>query len=139
MNLKENTGEILRYLIVGGLTTVVSLGSYYLAITLALDPRNAWQLQAANIISWICAVAFAYFTNRKYVFRSRDPHMVREAEAFVSARLGSLGLDMGLMFLMVTLLRMDAVLAKIIVQFAVTVANYVLSKFWVFHGGREMA
>ena len=64
-------GEIFRYLIVGGLTTVVSLGVYYGCVLTVLDPKKPLQLQAANIISWIAAVTFAFFANRIFVFRSR--------------------------------------------------------------------
>lgn len=56
--------EIFNYIIVGGLTTVVSLAAYYISVLTFLDPNVGWQLQAANIFSWVCAVAFAYVTNR---------------------------------------------------------------------------
>ena len=62
--LYQKYKEIIRYLIVGVLTTVVSLASYYLCVYTILDPDSPLQLQAANVISWIAAVTFAYFTNR---------------------------------------------------------------------------
>ena len=65
--------EIINYLIVGGLTTVVSLVTYYACVLTFLDPNNPLQLQIANVISWIFAVAFAYVTNRKYVFLPMSP------------------------------------------------------------------
>lgn len=60
------------YLIFGVLTTVVSLAVYYLLIFTVLNPENAIQLQIANILSWVAGVAFAYITNRKYVFESNE-------------------------------------------------------------------
>ena len=57
--------EQINYLIAGGLTTIVSLAAYWVCVNTFLDPANPLQLQAANIISWICAVTFAYFTNRR--------------------------------------------------------------------------
>ena len=63
----NKNSEIIRYVIVGGLTTLVSLLSYYICIWLFLNPDNGVQLQVANIISWILSVTFAYFANRKYV------------------------------------------------------------------------
>ena len=125
--------EIISYLIVGGLTTVVSLVTYYACVLTALDPNHPVQLQCANILSWIAAVAFAYVTNRRFVFRSRNKHMLREAGAFVASRVGTLVMDMALMFIMVTLGGLNDKLAKLVVQVVVTVANYVLSKFFVFH------
>ena len=58
--------EIINYLVVGGLTTVVSLGTYYICVLTVLDPQKGWQMQTANVISWIAAVTFAFFANRKY-------------------------------------------------------------------------
>ena len=125
--------EIISYLIVGGLTTVVSLVTYYACVLTALDPNHPVQLQCANILSWIAAVAFAYVTNRRFVFRSRNKHMLREAGAFVASRVGTLVMEMALMFIMVTLGGLNDKIAKLAVQVVVTVANYVLSKFFVFH------
>lgn len=124
--------EIISYLIVGGLTTVVSLGVYYGCVLTFLDPERPLQLQAANVLSWIAAVTFAYFTNRKYVFQSRNRNRLKEAAAFYGSRLTTLLLDMGCMFLMVTLGGLNDKAAKIVVQVLVTVGNYVLSKFLVF-------
>ena len=78
----KNFREILRYLIVGVLTTVVSLGVYYGLTLTVLDPNNAVQLQIANVLSWIAAVTFAYIANRKYVFRSENRNVLQEAAAF---------------------------------------------------------
>ena len=125
--------EIISYLSVGGLTTVVILVTYYACVLTVLDPNHPVQLQCANILSWIAAVAFAYVTNRRFVFRSRNKHMLREAGAFVASRVGTLVMDMALMFIMVTLGGLNDKIAKLAVQVVVTVANYVLSKFFVFH------
>ena len=132
ISLYKRYKEIVNYLIVGGLTTVVSLGVYYGCVLTILDPEVAVQLQAANIISWIAAVTFAYFTNRKFVFESKNENKLKEAAAFYGSRVTTLLVDMGCMFLMVTLLGWNDKIAKLIVQVIVTVANYVLSKFIVF-------
>lgn len=124
--------EIINYLIVGGLTTVVSLGVYYFCVLTFLDPQKPVQLQIANIISWIAAVTFAYFTNRKYVFESDDPNMLREGAAFFASRIGTLLMDMGTMFLLVTLMGINDKIAKLVVQVIVTVGNYLFSKLLVF-------
>ena len=132
ISLYKRYKEIVNYLIVGGLTTVVSLGVYYGCVLTILDPEVAVQLQAANIISWIAAVTFAYFTNRKFVFESKNENKLKEAAAFYGSRVTTLLVDMGCMFLMVTLFWWNDKIAKLIVQVIVTVANYVLSKFIVF-------
>ena len=90
------------------------------------------ELQAANIISWIAAVTFAYFTNRIFVFESKNRNMIREAGSFFLSRISTLLMDMAIMFVAVTLLGMNDKIAKLIVQVIVTIANYVISKFFVF-------
>jgi len=124
--------EIINYLIVGVLTTVVSLGSYYICVLTFLNPDSAIQLQVANIISWICAVAFAYFTNRIFVFKSKNNNKLKEAFSFCSSRVATLFMDMAIMFIIVTLLNGNDKIAKLVVQVVVTVVNYILSKLFVF-------
>ena len=130
--MKEKYGEIVRYLIVGILTTVVSLGTYYGCVFTFLNRENALQLQLANVLSWIIAVTFAYVTSRIYVFQSKQENILREMAAFYSSRLLTLFMDMAIMFIMVTLCRVNDKLAKLVVQVVVTVANNVFSKIFVF-------
>lgn len=129
--------EVIAYLIVGGLTTVVSLAVYYGCVLTFLDPRVAVQLQAANVLSWIAAVAFAYFTNRRFVFRSRNRNILREAAMFCAGRVGTLLLDMAVMFLGVTVLGQNDKLVKLADQVLIVVANYIISKLFVFKKERK--
>lgn len=130
--LYEKYREIIAYLIVGICTTIVSLAVYYFCVLTFLNPEDAIQLQLANIISWVCAVLFAYFTNRKFVFKSQSDEVGKEFSSFVGSRVATLLMDMGIMFLAVTVLGFNDKIAKLVVQVVVTVGNYVLSKFWVF-------
>lgn len=129
--------EIVSYLIVGGLTTVVSLAVYYGSVLTFLDPHNAIQLQCANVLSWVCAVAFAYVTNRIFVFRSHSRDVLHEASSFVLARVGTLLMDMAIMFIGVTVLGGSDKVMKLFDQVVVTVANYVFSKVFVFREGQK--
>lgn len=131
-NFIQKYREIISYIFIGGLTTIVSLGTYYLLVIIFLDPSNAFQLQVANIISWIAAVIFAYFTNRAIVFKSTNQDVFREMMVFCFSRVGTLLVDMLSMYMMVTLLEMNDKISKIIVQFIVMILNYVISKFMVF-------
>lgn len=124
--------EIVHYLIVGGLTTIVSLGSYYGCVLTILNPENPVELQIANIVSWVFAVAFAYFANRKYVFESTSSNVMKEACSFFLSRISTLLMDMGIMFLLVSILGANDKIAKLIVQVVVTIANYIFSKIFVF-------
>ena len=126
--------EIIRYLIIGVLTTVVSLVTYYLCVLAFLNPNNGLELQVANIISWIVSVAFAYVTNRIFVFRSKSKNIVKEIVSFTGSRIVTLFMDMAIMFIFVTLLKGNDKLFKLLSQFVVIVANYIFSKLIVFKG-----
>lgn len=124
--------EVIRYLIIGVLTTVVSLATYYILTFTVLDPKVSIQLQITNVISWIVSVTFAYFTNRKYVFKLKEKKNIKEASKFYLSRLSTLLLDMLLMQIFVIRLKFNDKIIKLIVQFVVIVLNYILSKFLVF-------
>jgi len=128
--IKKNK-EIIMYLIFGVLTTVISIVSYFLCTTLFLDPKNPLELQIANVISWVLSVSFAYVTNKLFVFESHGS-ILKEVVKFASSRLGTLAMEMILMYLLVTVLNFNDSICKISVQFVVIVANYILSKLLVF-------
>ena len=129
--------EIIRYLIIGGLTTVVSLVSYYVLTITILDPNNDLYLQIANVISWILAVTFAYFTNRTFVFKSKDKASLKEASTFYASRVSTLLIDMGMMFILVSRMHFPDKIIKIIIQVIVVILNYIFSKFFVFNRGKN--
>ena len=135
--LCEKHWELIAYLVVGGLTTLVSLAVYYGCVLTVLDPQSAMQLQAANVLSWIVSVTFAYFANRRFVFHSRNRDILREAALFYAGRVGTLLLDMAIMFFGVTLLGQNDKLVKLVDQLIIIVANYVISKLFVFKTGRK--
>lgn len=124
--------EIILYLIYGVLTTVISLAVYYLLVVTILDPNKGFELQIANIISWIAGVTFAYFTNRNIVFQSNNSNKVKEATNFVLARVITLVMDMLIMFIGVSLLHSNDKIMKLISQIIIVVSNYVFSKLFVF-------
>lgn len=130
--MKEQYREIIRYLVVGLLTTIVSLVTYYTCVLFFLNPQSALELQMANICSWIVAVTFAYVTNRVFVFQSKRKDWLQETMVFYSSRIITLFIDMIIMFLMVTLCGFNDKVAKLMVQVVVTVANYIFSKLFVF-------
>ena len=134
-NIKElylKYKEIVNYLIFGVMTTVISLATYYICVYTFLNPNNSFQLQIANIISWIVGVAFAYITNRKFVFESKNQEKIKEAGKFIMSRITTLLIDMFIMFLGVTILKLNDKIIKLVSQVLVIVMNYVLSKIIVF-------
>ena len=128
--------EIINYLIFGVLTTLVNLITKYILLFTILDPTNGFQLQIAIIISWIVAVIFAYFTNRKFVFESKNYNKLKEFMSFVVARIATLLLEMFIMWFFVTLLKLNSdlyvIIFTLVAQVAVVIGNYIFSKLFVF-------
>ena len=80
-------------------------------------------------------MAFAFWANKKYVFKSTDwsrDVLRRELIAFVTARLISLGIDLGIKQLTVQVFHMNDLIAMLIASVVVIVANYFASKLWIF-------
>ena len=125
--------QIINYTIIGILTTIVSLLTYYICVSTILDPLVPMQLQIANITAWITAVTFAYYTNRRYVFnKSANADMISEAIKFYMLRMTSLLIDMLLMYIGVILMACNDKVIKLLVQIFLVVINYIFSKFFVF-------
>ena len=137
MEMYQKYKEIVNYLIVGGLTTVIALAVYYITLATFLDPDSAIQLQIANILSWTSGVLFAYVTNRKFVFESKSDKKIKEFTNFVSARIVTLLIDMGFMWFTVTVLQWSYVIMKLVSQVITTILNYVFGKFFVFKKAKD--
>lgn len=122
--------ELLLYLFFGGLTFLVSISSYAV-----FNIRIGWNALTANIASWILAVAFAYVTNRTWVFESSADSkrgIAREVVSFVSGRIVTLVTEELILLVFVTALEMNSILVKIVAQVVVIALNYVISKLVVF-------
>ena len=128
--LFEKYREILLYLIFGGLTTLVSIASFWLFC----HPLGM-NVLIANVLSWVLAVAFAYFTNARWVFRARPAgagERLRQMLGFYAGRLATLGVEEGLLLVFVTWLRCNEMAIKVAAQVVVIVLNYLISKLVVF-------
>ena len=122
--------EVLLYLIFGGLTTLVSMLSFWLAYNVL----GIHEL-IANVVSWICAVTFAYLTNARWVFESQavtGQERLREAVSFYTGRLATLGVEELLILVFATWLGFNGLLVKLVAQVVVVILNYVISKLFVF-------
>ena len=122
--------EILVYLVFGVLTTAVNYVVY-------LPCYNLLHMSASvsNVIAWVFAVAFAYLTNKPFVFRSRDwsaKTVIPELAKFVGTRVGSGGLETAILFLTVDVIGWNGNLWKILTSILVVIVNYVGSKLLVF-------
>ncbi len=125
--------ELFNYIIVGALTTLVSLVSYFIFSRIMNIEKTIYFI-LANTLSWILSVAFAYITNKIFVFASKtkNKEAIKEAIKFVSSRILTYLIDLALMFIFVKLIKINNDTSKLIVQFVVLVLNYILSKLLVF-------
>ena len=124
--------EVANYLVVGVLTTIVSWGAAWVA-TWVLNPNVSWQNAVINTISWAAGVVFGYFANRKYVFKSTNPEMLKEFMSFTGGRVSTWFLDVLIMEVTVNLLKLPYWPCKIFISSVlVMAANYLLSKLFVF-------
>ena len=129
-NLIAKYYDILAYLVFGVLTTVVNYLVY-------LPCYNLLEMSAAvsNVIAWAVAVAFAYLTNKPFVFRSHDwsaKTVVPELTKFVGSRIASGALETGIIFLTVDLLAWNGNVMKLVTSVIVVVLKYIASKLLVF-------
>lgn len=120
--------EIINYLFMGGCTTIVSIGTYTIFTSLF-----SVHYQISNVISWFFAVAFAFITNKLFVFKVKsNDKLLFEIYQFVKFRILSLIIDMICMYILVDLFSINDIIAKILVQVIVVVLNYVFSKLFIF-------
>ena len=130
MKLYKKYEEIINYLIVGVLTTLVSIVAYFIFAKIF-----GINYLISNVISWIISVAFAYVTNKLFVFKDKEKdkkQVLIQVYQFVKYRLLSLIIDVFLMYVFVELIKLDDMIAKVINQVIVIVLNYVFSKLFVF-------
>ena len=122
--------EILLYLFFGALCTVVSIGSYA-ALNVGLGVNEL----IANVISWICAVTFAFFTNRVWVFDAQTEGagaFLGQMAKFYGGRVFTLIVEEAILFVFITKMGFNSVLIKVIAQVVVVILNYLISKLLVF-------
>ena len=130
--------EIIVYLVVGVLNTIVSWGACFVGELLGLDPTIEVQNGILNTIGWVVGVVFGYFANRIYVFKSTNPQILKEFIQFAGGRVSTWRMDILIMFIMVNVLNVDYWISKICVAAVlVMIANYVISKLLVFRKKKE--
>ena len=125
-----NNTELVSYLFVGVATTVVNYVVYWFAtrvLHMTVMP-GTWT-------AWVCAVAFGYWANKRFVFKTHcesTAALIREAGSFFAMRLASLGVETVLMFVTVELLHWPDLVMKLVINILVIILNYVFSKVFIF-------
>lgn len=126
--------EVISYLIFGVLTTLVNWVVYGAMVKVGIDYR------IATAAAWAVSVLFAFIVNKIFVFQSynmQSAFVVKEMTSFVACRGVSGVMEMVFMIVMVSWLRMDEYISKIIVSVIVVIVNYVFSKLFIFRKSEE--
>ncbi|MBQ5431585.1 MAG: GtrA family protein [Lachnospiraceae bacterium] len=122
--------ELMLYGIFGLGTFLISMGSYWL-----FTENFGWYILISNAMSWVFATAFAFFTNRKYVFVNH-PHggfaFFYQLGTFSTGRLFTLGIEEFMLLFFIGLLQQPNMPVKFFSQVIVIVLNYIFSKLLVF-------
>lgn len=136
LELYKKYEEVINYLVMGVLATVVNLGVKYALLFTILDAANPTELQISVIISWVVACLFAYITNRTIVFKSKSEKILKEIVSFFSARILTLGMEMLIMFIFVTWMGLNSdlwvIIWTLVAQAVVIISNYIFSKLFIF-------
>jgi len=131
-----NKQEMLKYLLVGGVTTFVNWSVYALTVEIARQ-----SIIFGNTVSWAVAASFAFIVNKIWVFNSRSwkkTVLVIEAGSFFGTRFVSSIIEIAGVPLLISLgldyplFGVKGFTAKVSVGIIVTILNYIFSKFFVF-------
>lgn len=121
--------EGLLYLFFGACSTFINIFTFFICRQFKLS------IYVSNIIAWIVAVIFAFITNKLIVFGSKNMDkkvVIKETVGFFIARIISLGIDMGLIHLMIDVMKIHEIISKVISNIVVIIVNYLFSKLFIF-------
>ena len=130
MGLYLRYKQVILYLFFGGCTTLINLAAYALLYK-GLHVANV----PATVAAWLLSVLFAFVTNRRFVFESKESTAAgrwREFVSFFGCRVLTGILDVAIMAAAVDMMGWNGLLWKLISNVIVIVLNYVASKFLIF-------
>ncbi|MDD5791862.1 MAG: GtrA family protein [Erysipelotrichaceae bacterium] len=123
--------EVISYLFFGVLTTVVNYIIYF-----SLNAVLGEDLYLVNnVVAWAGAVIFAFVVNKFFVFKKKSKNsaeLIKEMTSFALARLASLGIEEIILFIGMSLLKLNGTIVKLAAQVIVVILNYFFSKFFIF-------
>lgn len=122
--------QFIDYFLYGILTTIISIGLFYILHEIA-----GLHYLLSNALAIAAAILFSYGVNKKYVFKTHlntKKAAFQEFLSFVSLRLASAGMDMLALFILVRFVQLNATFSKIIVEIFIATSNYLVSKWFIF-------
>jgi len=119
--------KFLKFGIVGFSGLFVDFGTTYV-----LKEWLKVQKYIANSIGFCVAASTNYFLNRVWTFQSEDPNIAREYTSFFIISLIGLAINNLILWLIVSRLKWNFYLAKLIAIGVVTVWNFLANNFITF-------
>lgn len=138
-NIYYKYEEAIMYVFFGGLTTFVSIVTKLAAFEI-IPGKPFWESTAAVTFSWICAVTFAFFTNKKYVFKNETNNkkdFFRVMASFYGARASTFVMEEVIFLVFYDWIGFSKLAVTIASQILIFIANYFLSKIFVFRDKKE--
>ena len=122
--------ETVLYLVFGVLATVLNILLFYLFI-------NVWKMSTGlgNLLDTIICILFQYFTNRIWVFESKNngKEAIKEFIQFIDQIFVVVGVDFFVTkYIILSQQKIFSIGVKILSNIVVIVLNYVFSKMFVF-------
>ena len=124
--INEGVNKFVKFGLVGVLNTLINwiifallnfIGVYYIV---------------ANVIAYVIATANSYIWNSKWVFKYNGKNKKERTAKFVILNLIGLGLNTGILYLLVDMVGFNKLIALVITTGIVMIINYIVNKLWVF-------
>ncbi|WP_069870587.1 GtrA family protein [Fusibacter sp. 3D3] len=130
--LRHHASEGFRYLVVGGLTTLINLGVYQMGLWFEME------YLVATTIAFVLSVVFAFFANKYFVFKVVTQNATsQELVMFAGSRLSTFSMETVGLLILISGLAVQEMIAKLVMNIIVILLNYMISKFWIFKGGKR--
>lgn len=129
-SLYKKHKKILLYILFGGLSFCVNIGTYAMFSTLFVIDELI-----SNVLSWFITVAFAFFTNRIWVFDAPTDSIssfIRQIVKFYAGRIITLAIEEVILIIFIMILCLESIPVKIGAQIIIIVLNYIVSKLLIF-------
>lgn len=133
--------EGMRYLVFGILSTIVNIVVYTIfSVVFLKDMANeTLKVNISEIAAFIAAVAFAYITNKFYVFNSKTngfKELAKEIASFIGCRIATELISI-LMMNAAVWFNINDIIMKIVSNIVVIILNFVFSKILIFKGNKK--
>ncbi len=133
LNIFQKHATFLRYAVVGALGTFVDMGTLALLTEMSgIDPQTSSLFPFFVTCAFVAAVVNNYILNRLWTFKSNDKNVAAQFFRFLLVSIGGFIFTLALMWMMVSGLEIQYLIAKALTSLMVLIWNFALNKLWAF-------